>query len=80
MNRYQADTPRALLGLAATAFSVATLAIAVVMPSASPATAERALVSAHVTEAVRIEPSRIEVIGTRSTAVADDGATSRAAS
>ena len=77
MNRYQADTPRPLLGLAAAALSVATLAVAVVMPSTSPATAERAQASAHVTEAVRIEPSRIEVIGSRNTVVADERAAER---
>jgi len=77
MNRYQSNAPRPLLGLAATALAVATLSIAVVMPSISPAAAERALTSAHVTEAVRIEPSRIEVFGTRATVIADDRAAER---
>jgi hypothetical protein len=77
MNRYHAATPRPLLGLAAAALSVATLTIAVVMPSASQADAERAAVSAHVTEAVRIEPSRIVVIGSRETVMADERAAQR---
>jgi hypothetical protein len=72
MNRYQSYAPRPLLGLAATALAVATLSIAVVMPSNSQAGSERALTSAQVTEAVRIEPSRIEVIGTRATLIADE--------
>ncbi len=80
MNRYQSNAPRPLLGLAATALAVATLSIAVVMPSNSQAAAERALTSAHVTEAVHIEPSRIEVIGTRATVIADDRAADRPAS
>ena len=80
MNRYQSNAPRPLLGLAATALAVATLSIAVVMPSNSQAGAERAQTSAHVTEAVRIEPSRIEVIGTRETVIADDRADDRPAS
>jgi len=80
MNRYQSNVPRPLLGLAATALAVATLSIAVVMPTNSQAAAERALTAAHVTEAVRIEPSRIEVIGTRATLIADDRAAERPAS
>ncbi len=80
MNRYQSNAPRPLLGLAATALAVATLSIAVVMPSNSQASAERVQTSAHVTEAVRIEPSRIEVIGTRETVIADERAADRPAS
>ena len=82
MNRYQSNVPRPLLGLAATALALATLSIAVVMPTNSQAAAERGLTAAHVTEAVRIdiEPSRIEVIGTRATVIADDRAAERPAS
>jgi hypothetical protein len=80
MNRYQSNTPRPLLGLAATALAVATLSIAVVVPSNAPAAAARTLTSAHVTEAVRIEPSRIHVIGSRETVVADERAADRPAS
>ena len=80
MNRYQSHTPRPLLGLAATALAVATLSIAVVMPSNSQAAAARALTSVHVTEVVRIEPSRIEVIGSRNTVLADERAVERPAS
>jgi len=80
MNRYQSNVPRPLLGLAATALALATLSIAVVMPTNSQAAAERGLTAAHATEAVRIEPSRIEVIGTRATVIADDRAAERPAS
>ena len=77
MNRYQSNAPRPVLGLAATVLAVATLSITVAMPSNSQAAAERAQTSAHVTEAVRIEPSRIEVIGSRNTVVADERAAER---
>jgi hypothetical protein len=50
------------------------------MPTNSQAAGERGLTAAHVTEAVRIEPSRIEVIGTRATVIADDRAAERPAS
>jgi hypothetical protein len=80
VNRYQSNAPRPLLGLAATALAMATLSIAVVMPSNSQTAAERALTSAHVTEAVRIEPSRIEVFGPRATVIADERAADRPAS
>jgi len=80
MNRYQSTAPRPLLGLAATALAIATLSIAVVMPANSQAAAERALTSARVTEAVRIDPSRIEVIGEQATVVADQRAVGRPAS
>jgi len=80
MNRYQSTAPRPLLGLAATALAIATLSIAVVMPANSQVAAERALTSAHVTEAVRIDPSRIEVIGERARLVADQRAVGRPAS
>ena len=80
MNRYQSNTPRPLLGLAATALAVATLSVAVVVPSSSQAAAARALTSVHVTEIVRIEPARIEVIGTRETVMADERAAERPAS
>ena len=80
MNRYQSNAPRPLLGLAATALAVATLSIAVLVPSHSQAAAERAVTSVHVTEAVRVEPLRIEVIGRRDTVIADDRAADRPAS
>jgi hypothetical protein len=80
MNRYQSNAPRPLLGLAATALAVATLSIAVVMPSHSTAVAYRAQTSAHVAEMVRIEPARIEVIGSRETVIADDRVAERPAS
>jgi len=76
MNRYQPNAPRPLLGLAALALSVLTLSIAVLAPS----NAERIDTAAHVTEAVRIEPARIEVIGSRATVMADDRAAQRPAS
>jgi hypothetical protein len=59
---------------------VATLALAVVAPSSPRANVERTLVAAHVAEVVRIEPSRIEVIGSRATEMADDRAARRPAS
>jgi hypothetical protein len=80
MNRYQSNTPRPLLGIAAMALAVATLSVAVVVPSSSQAAAARALTSVHVTEIVRIEPARIEVIGTRETVMADERAAERPAS
>jgi len=80
MNRYRSNAPRPLLGLAATALAVATLGLGVVAPSLPQAGGEAAVSSAHVTEAVRIEPSRIDVIGVRETVFADDRATGRPAS
>jgi hypothetical protein len=80
MNRYQSNAPRPLLGLAATALAVATLSIAVVMPSHSTAVAYRAQTSAQVAEMVRVEPARIEVIGSRETVIADDRVAKRPAS
>ena len=80
MNRYPSTAPRPLLGLAATALAVTTLSIAVALPSASPLAAAGARTSAHVTEAVRIEPSRIEVVGSRATVMAEDDAARRPAS
>jgi hypothetical protein len=80
MNRYQSNAPRPLLGLAATALAVTTLSIAVVMPSHSPAVADRVQASARVTETVRIEPARIVVIGSRETVIADDRVAERPAS
>lgn len=80
MNRYQSNAPRPLLGLAATALAVATLSIAVVMPSHSPAVADRVQASTQVTETVRIEPARIVVVGSRETVIADDRVAERPAS
>ena len=73
MNRYQSNAPRPLLGLAALALSVLTLSIAVLAPS----NVNRIETAAHVTEAVRIEPARIEVIGSRATEMADERTTLR---
>ena len=77
MNRYQSTAPRPLFGIAAAALAVATLSIAVALPAASPLAAAGARTSAHVTEVVRIEPSRIEVIGSRETVIADERADQR---
>ena len=77
MNRYRSNAPRPLLGLAATALAVATLGLGVVAPSLPQAGGEVGRTSAHVTEAVRIEPSRIVVIGSRETVMADERAAQR---
>jgi len=80
MNRYRFPAPRPMLGLAAMALAAATLSIAVALPASSQVAGANALGPARVAEVVRIEPSRIVVIGSRETVIADDRAAERPAS
>ena len=76
MNRYQPNTPRAMLGIAAIAMAVLTLGLAVVVPAKlAPAGQDGATLLTAKSKAptaieVLIVPARIEVIGVRESTVA----------
>jgi len=83
MNRYTNTAHRPLFGLAAVALTAATMALTVLVPAVTldgANAAPRVLASQGAGEPVRIEPSRIEVIGARATVVADERAAERPAS
>ena len=74
MNRYQSNTPRALVALAAIAMTALTFGLTVGAPAsvdhANPATIARKASPAPIE--VAIIPSRIEVIGVRAQSVASE--------